>query len=60
MNIKEININDLYISNINVRKNINNDAINQLSENIAKNGLLNPLTVKFNKKNKKYEILAGQ
>ena len=60
MNYKEIDINDLYISELNVRKNIKEEYIIDLSKNIKENGLLNPLTVQFNNKNKKYEIIAGQ
>ena len=61
MNIQEIDINKLYISKLNVRKISEDDeSITELSLNISKNGLLNPLTVKLNNTNNKYEILAGQ
>jgi ParB/RepB/Spo0J family partition protein len=61
MNIQDIDIANLYISDTNVRKIIDsNESIFQLSKNITKNGLLNPLTVKLNKIKNKYEILAGQ
>lgn len=59
MNIKEININDLIISPLNVRKNLK-DNIEDLSNNIKQHGLLNPLTVVLNKSQNKYEIIAGQ
>jgi len=58
MNIIKIDINDLYISPLNIRKNIHEDNI--LVDNIRINGLLNPLTVQYNEINKKYEIIAGQ
>mgnify|MGYP006076571515 FL=1 len=62
MSIKEINIDNLTISPLNVRTNIekNGEKIQELSDNIKQHGLLNPLTVVLNKKNNKYEIIAGQ
>ena len=61
MNIQNINMDDLEISKLNVRKNIsNNDALEELRKSIEINGLLNSLTVKFNDISKKYEIIAGQ
>jgi len=61
MDIQNININELEISKLNVRKNIsNNEALDELKKSIVINGLLNPLTVKYNNESKKYEIIAGQ
>lgn len=63
MEIKNINFNDLYISDINVRKTLTSDedetGINDLASDIKVNGLINPLTVRYNGDNK-YEVIAGQ
>jgi ParB/RepB/Spo0J family partition protein len=59
-NIKQINIDDLNISQLNVRKINDLESIENLADNIKKNGLLNPLTVIFNKTLNKYDIIAGQ
>ena len=58
MNIININIDNIEISDINVRKNLITN-IEELTESIKKNGLINPITVKKNS-NDKYEIIAGQ
>lgn len=50
-----IDIDDLIISDI---RKININQIKELAENIDKNGLINPLTVRLI--NGKYEIIAGQ
>jgi ParB/RepB/Spo0J family partition protein len=60
INIKQINIDDLNISQLNVRKINDIESIQNLADNIKKNGLLNPLTVIFNKILNKYDIIAGQ
>ena len=58
MNIDSINVDKLYISDINVRKtNIN--EIEELSNSIDMNGLINPITVR-KRDDDKYEIIAGQ
>jgi ParB family chromosome partitioning protein len=58
MNIDSINVDKLYISDINVRKtNIN--EIEELSNSIDMNGLINPITVRKSDDDK-YEIIAGQ
>ena len=58
MNIDNINVDKLYISDINVRKtNINEIA--ELSNSIDINGLINPITVRKDNDDK-YEIIAGQ
>jgi len=63
MKIEEIDINNLILNGINVRKTQINE-IEQLSKSIVENGLINPITVKLiddNDKNKgKYEIIAGK
>lgn len=62
MNIENIDISKLYVSNINVRKTLSCEedetGINDLANDIQTNGLINPITVRKN--NKKYEIIAGQ
>jgi len=55
----EINIDKLKISDNNVRKNIRNETLEELIENIRNNGLLSPLIVNEYEKDK-YEIIAGQ
>lgn len=63
MKIEEIEISNLILNGINVRKTQINE-IEQLSKSIIENGLINPITVKLiddNDKNKgKYEIIAGK
>jgi ParB family chromosome partitioning protein len=62
MEILNIPINKLYISELNVRKTISGDDdetnIEDLANDIKVNNLLNPLTVRLN--DNKYEIIAGQ
>jgi len=58
MEIINIKIEDLRISDINVRKNLISN-IEELAESINKNGLINPITVKLNSDGK-YDIIAGQ
>ncbi len=58
--MQQINISQLEISKLNVRKNINIETLEDLKNSIQINGLLNPLTVKFNNETNKYEIIAGQ
>jgi len=61
MNIQDIDTSKLFISAFNVRKVLETDEnLNELADNIKNNGLLNPITVKKNKKSDKYEIIAGQ
>ena len=61
MNIQTIDINNLSVSPLNVRKiTFNGDTQSNLRENIQTYGLINPLTVKFNNDTKMYEIIAGQ
>lgn len=58
MNIDNINIDKLVISDINVRKTQINE-ITELSNSIDINGLINPITVR-KIMDDKYEIIAGQ
>ena len=58
MNIDNINVDQLYISDINVRKTSINE-ISELANSIDINGLINPITVRKDN-NDKYEIIAGQ
>ena len=62
MDIAIIEIQKLYVSNINVRKTLTSEedetGITDLANDINTNGLINPLTVRIN--NDKYEIIAGQ
>jgi ParB/RepB/Spo0J family partition protein len=62
MEIDNIEISKLYVSNINVRKKLTSEedetGITDLANDINVNGLINPITVRLN--NNKYEIIAGQ
>ena len=63
MNIENIDISKLYLSDINVRKTLTSEdedetLITDLANDINRNGLINPITVRLN--NNKYEIIAGQ
>jgi ParB/RepB/Spo0J family partition protein len=64
MDIKEIPIEELYVSNVNVRKTLHGEEdetnIQDLANDIKINGLINPITVRYNTTTKKYEIIAGQ
>jgi ParB/RepB/Spo0J family partition protein len=62
MDVANIEITKLYVSNINARKTLTSDedetGITDLANDINTNGLINPVTVRLN--NDKYEIIAGQ
>jgi ParB family chromosome partitioning protein len=62
MEVANIEITKLYVSNINVRKTLTSEedetGITDLANDINTNGLINPITVRLN--NDKYEIIAGQ
>ena len=62
MEICEINIDKLFVSNINVRKTLSSEedetGISDLANDININSLINPITVRLN--GDKYEIIAGQ
>ena len=62
MEIENIEISLLYVSDINVRKTLHCEEdeteITDLANDINTNGLINPITVRLN--NNKYEIFAGQ
>jgi ParB/RepB/Spo0J family partition protein len=62
MEVANIEMIKLYVSNINVRKTLTSEedetGISDLVNDIHTNGLINPITVRLN--NNKYEIIAGQ
>jgi ParB family chromosome partitioning protein len=62
MNIQTLSIDDLFVSEINVRKLLSSEYdetdISDLADNIKEFGLINPLTVRKSE-NLKYEIIAG-
>ena len=58
MNIDNIVVDKLYVSDINVRKT-NVNEITELANSIDINGLINPITVRKDNDDK-YEIIAGQ
>lgn len=62
MEVKDIDIISLYVSELNVRKILTSDedetGISDLANDIRSNGLINPITVRKSKD--KYEIIAGQ
>jgi|LakMenE01Jun11ns_1017448.scaffolds.fasta_scaffold9776741_1 ParB family chromosome partitioning protein len=59
MNIVNINVDKLIISDINVRKTQINE-IEELASSIDDIGLINPISVRKIESNDKYEIIAGQ
>ena len=59
MNIVNINVDKLIISDINVRKTQINE-IEELASSIDDIGLINPISVRIIDANDKYEIIAGQ
>ena len=64
MNYLDIDIDKLYVSDINVRKTLESEedetGISDLANDIKQNGLINPITVRLDNNNNKYEIIAGQ
>ena len=62
MEVRDIRLDELVVSTLNVRKTLTSDddepGINELANDIRTNGLINPLTVR--KLGDKYEIIAGQ
>ncbi len=62
MNVQDIQLSNLFVSPLNVRKNLDSEedetGISDLANDIRSNGLINPLTVR--KSGEKYEIIAGQ
>jgi ParB family chromosome partitioning protein len=62
MDVQELDISSLYVSELNVRKILTSDedetGISDLANDIRSNGLINPITVR--KSEDKYEIIAGQ
>lgn len=56
--IKKVNINDLYPSNYQPRKDFNQEALDTLVVSIKEKGVLQPLLVRKN--GDKYEIIAGE
>ena len=62
MEVKELDITLLFVSELNVRKTLTSDedetGISDLANDIRANGLINPITVR--RMESKYEIIAGQ
>jgi len=62
MDICDIDIDKLFVSNVNVRKTLTSEedetGISDLANDINTNSLINPITVRLN--GDKYEIIAGQ
>jgi len=62
MEVRELDINSLFVSELNVRKTLTSDedetGISDLANDIRSNGLINPITVC--RIESKYEIIAGQ
>ena len=57
--IQDLNIDDVVPNPKQPRSVFNKEELDELSESIKKNGLLQPITVAKNK-NDKYEIIAGE
>jgi len=64
MDVREIPINNLAVSVLNVRKTLTSvedeTGINDLANDIRTNGLINPITVRKLEDSNNYEIIAGQ
>jgi ParB/RepB/Spo0J family partition protein len=62
MEVKELDISSLFVSDLNVRKTLVSEddetGISDLANDIRTNGLINPITVR--KQGSQYEIIAGQ
>lgn len=60
--IQEIKLDDIEVSELNTRKNLNagteDSSLDDLAESIEKEGVLNPVTVR--RKGDKYELIIGQ
>ncbi len=59
MKLEEINIDDISISEFNVRKSPDDEELNNLANSIKEHGLLQPIIVTL-KGDNKYELIAGQ
>ncbi len=59
MEISDIEISRITISPFNVRKNLEESALDNLANSIKENGLLQPIIVKIKNKTK-FELIAGQ
>ena len=59
MKLAEINIENISISDFNVRKSMNTEELNNLANSIKEHGLLQPIIVTL-KGNNNYELIAGQ
>lgn len=57
-NIKELFLGDIDLPQDNMREHIDMDEIFELAQDIKKNGLINPITVR--PKNERFELVAGQ
>jgi ParB/RepB/Spo0J family partition protein len=57
-NIKELFLGDIDLPQENMREHVDRDELFELVEDIKKNGLINPITVR--PKNNRYELVAGQ
>lgn len=53
-----VNINDIFVSSCQPRKDFNEDSIRSLADSIKEKGILQPLIVR--KKDGKYELIAGE
>lgn len=62
MQVKEIMLADICPSSLNPRKTFDQESLNELSQNIKENGLVQPITVRKAPKEsgKKYEIVCGE
>lgn len=62
--MQKLPLNQIDISTKNVRKTLTSEddetTISDLAENIKKNGLINPITVRLIQETGRYEVFAGQ
>ena len=55
-----ISIKTISFSKFQARKKFENESLKQLAESIKKNGLIQPIIIRKDKNNKKYQLVAGE
>ena len=55
-----ISIKKIHLANLQVRKNFNQESLEQLSKSIKNNGLVQPIILRKSKNNDDFELIAGE
>jgi len=55
-----ISLKKIHLANLQVRKNFNQESLEQLSKSIKNNGLVQPIILRKSKKNEDFELIAGE